>query len=288
MAGDGLLEEPLARELLDVAAGEGLDLATALLGDDDALRPTEIAQPALLLVGAVLAGVLPEPLDVVAVAGHSVGEYAACVAAGAIKAADAMRVVIERGRAMAAMREGTMSAIIGLDEDAVAAVCAEVASSGADVVVANFNAPAQTVISGSLAGIEAAEGRARERGARRVVRLNVSGAFHSPLMADAAARVAAALAAIPLAPARIPIVANVDAEPVTDPDAIRERLERQLTAPVRWIACVHRSLAMGASTLVEVGPGSVLSGLARRIVPDVVTLPAGTIAAARGVAVAAA
>jgi [acyl-carrier-protein] S-malonyltransferase len=107
-------------------------------------------------------------------------------------------------------------------------------------------------------------------------------------MADAAARVAAALAAIPLAPARIPIVANVDAEPVTDPDAIRERLERQLTAPVRWIACVHRSLAMGASTLVEVGPGSVLSGLARRIVPDVVTLPAGTIAAARGVAVAAA
>jgi [acyl-carrier-protein] S-malonyltransferase len=288
MAGDGLLEEPLARELLDVAAGEGLDLATALLGDDDALRPTEIAQPALLLVGAVLAGVLPEPLDVVAVAGHSVGEYAACVAAGAIKAADAMRVVIERGRAMAAMREGTMSAIIGLDEDAVAAVCAEVTSAGADVVVANLNAPAQTVISGSLAGIEAAEGRARERGARRVVRLNVSGAFHSPLMADAAARVAAALAAIPLAPARIPIVANVDAEPVTDPDAIRERLERQLTAPVRWIACVHRSLAMGASTLVEVGPGSVLSGLARRIVPDVVTLPAGTIAAARGVAVAAA
>jgi [acyl-carrier-protein] S-malonyltransferase len=288
MAGDGLLEEPLARELLDVAAGEGLDLATALLGDDDALRPTEIAQPALLLVGAVLAGVLPEPLDVVAVAGHSVGEYAACVAAGAIKAADAMRVVIERGRAMAAMREGTMSAIIGLDEDAVAAVCAEVASAGADVVVANLNAPAQTVISGSLAGIEAAEARARERGARRVVRLNVSGAFHSPLMADAAARVAAALAAIPLAPARIPIVANVDAEPVTDPDAIRERLERQLTAPVRWIACVHRSLAMGASTLVEVGPGTVLSGLARRIVPDVVTLPAGTIAAARGVAVAAA
>lgn len=285
MAGDGLLDEPLARELLDVAAGEGLDLANALRGDDEALRPTEIAQPALLLVEVVLADSLPEPLDVVAVAGHSVGEYAASVAAGAIQPGDAMRVVIERGRAMAAMREGTMSAIIGLDEDAVAAVCAAAGTENAEVVVANLNAPAQTVISGSVPAIEAAEAASRDRGAKRVVRLNVSGAFHSPLMADAAERVAAALTSISIARARIPVVANVDADPVTEPDAIRDHLRRQLTAPVRWIDCVNRMVAMGASTLVEVGPGSVLSGLARRIAPDVTTLPVGALAAARGLAV---
>lgn len=285
MAGGGLLEDPLVQPLLDVAAAQGLDLRAALLGDDDALRPTEVAQPALVLVETALALTLPGELDVVAVAGHSVGEYAACVAAGAIQAEDVMRLVIERGRAMAEMREGTMSAILGLDETTVAAICADVTENGAEVVVANLNAPAQTVISGTVAGVEAAEKLAQERGARRVVRLNVSGAFHSPLMDAAATRLAETLDGVDIAPARVPIVANVDATPVTDPDAIRERLRRQLTAPVRWVECVTRVVDLGASTLVEVGPGAVLSGLAKRIAPRVQTAQAATLAEARGLVV---
>lgn len=287
MAGGGLLDDPVAQALLDVAAAQGLDLRTALLGDDDALRPTDVAQPALLLVETLLALALPERIEVDAVAGHSVGEYTACVAAGAIAPADGMRLVIERGRAMAAMREGTMSAILGLEEGAVAEICREVATTGAEVVVANLNAPAQTVISGAVAAVEDAENLARERGARRVVRLNVSGAFHSPLMADAAARFAEVLDTVDISKARVPIVANVDAAAVTDPDAIRDRLRRQLTAPVRWIDCVTRVVELGAATLVEVGPGAVLSGLARRIAPGVRTLQAGSLADARGLAVTA-
>lgn len=285
MAGGGLLDDHVAQQLLDVAAAEGLDLRSALLGDDDALRPTEIAQPALLLVETVLARALPEGIAVEAVAGHSVGEYAACVAAGSITPADAMRLVIERGRAMAAMREGTMSAILGLDEAAVVALCAEVAATGAEVVVANLNAPAQTVISGTVAAVEDAENIARERGARRVVRLNVSGAFHSPLMAGAAARLGEVLDTVDIAEARVPLVVNVDAAAVTDPVDIRDRLRRQLTAPVRWIDCVTRVVELGATTLVEVGPGAVLTGLARRIAPGVRTLQAGTLDDAQGLAV---
>lgn len=287
MAGGGLLDDPLAHQLLEVAADQGLDLRRSLLGDDDALRPTEVAQPALLLVEAVLARALPSAVAVAAVAGHSVGEYAACVAAGAIDPADAMRLVIERGRAMAAMREGTMSAILGLDAAAVADICTDVTQVGAEVVVANLNAPAQVVISGTLAGVEAAENLARERGSRRVVRLNVSGAFHSPLMAGAAARLAATLDSVEISPARVPIVANVDAAAVTAPEAIRDRLRRQLTAPVRWVDCVAGLAGLGATALLEVGPGAVLSGLARRIAPGVPTLQAGSLDEARAIAVAA-
>ena len=284
MAEGGLLEEPLARELLQVAADGGLDLGAALGGGDEGLRATEVAQPALLLVEAVLAAALAADVDVVAVAGHSVGEYAACVAAGALRPDAAMRLVLERGRAMAAMREGTMSALLGIDAGAAADVCAEVArGSGETVVVANVNAPGQTVISGSVAGVDAAVTLAQSRGLRRAVRLNVSGAFHSPLMADAATAFARSLDAAAIAPARIAVVCNVDAEPVTDPAALRDRLRRQLTAPVRWVDCVERMVAMGADTLVEVGPGSVLTGLARRIAPGVRALSASTLDSVREV-----
>lgn len=286
MAG-GLDDGPMAAELLGVATSEGLDLAAALRGDDAALRPTEVAQPALLFVEAVLAAELAGGVAVAAVAGHSVGEYAACVFAGAIAPADAMRLVIARGRAMASMREGAMSAILGLDEATLADVCAEVSASGTKVVVANLNAPGQTVISGTVAGVEAAEALAQQRGARRAVRLNVSGAFHSPLMADAAERLSAVLDAVAIERARLPIVANVDATPVTEPDAIRDRLRRQLTAPVRWVDCVNRLIEMGATTLVEVGPSNVLSGLSRRIAPAAVTLQVATSEAAHGLVVTA-
>lgn len=283
MADGGLLREPAALELLQTAASSGLDLERALAGDDDALRPTEVAQPALLLVEVVLALALPGDAGVVAVAGHSVGEYAACVAAGALRPADAMRLVLERGRAMAAMREGTMSALLGLDPDTAEEACAEASAATGDVVVvANLNAPGQVVISGTVAGVEAAERAAQSRGLRRAMRLNVSGAFHSPLMAAAGDRLAAALSATELSAATVPIVANVDAEPVTEPEAIRDHLRRQLTAPVRWIDCVTRMRGLGATTLAEVGPGAVLSGLARRIAPDVASITVASLDEARG------
>jgi [acyl-carrier-protein] S-malonyltransferase len=267
---DGLIDLPIAQEMLAAASDSGLDLRAALSGDDEHLRPTEIAQPALLLVECALRSTLPETLDVVAVAGHSVGEYAAAVAANALQPSDAMRLVIERGRAMAAMHEGTMCALIGIDQDAATSVCAETASdTGEVVVVANHNAPGQLVISGSRAGVEAAAQRALTRGARRAIPLNVSGAFHSPLMADAALRFSAALDAVAIADPHPPVVCNVDARAAQSAAELRDRLREQLTSPVLWIACVERLVELGAETLIEVGPGSVLTGLAKRITPGV-------------------
>jgi [acyl-carrier-protein] S-malonyltransferase len=268
---NGLFDGPLASSLLAVATAEGLDLGAALHGSDDELRPTEIAQPALLFVELVLAAALPDGLDVVGVAGHSVGEYAAVSVAGAFSPENAMRLVIARGREMSAMTEGTMAAIIGLDAEAVAAVCDEVRSAGEVVVIGNLNAPGQVVISGSVPGVERAGALARERGARRVVPLNVSGAFHSPLMAPAAARFAQPINETPRHQLRVPVVCNVDGAAVSESDELPSRLARQLDSPVRWVDCVHALVNLGADVLVEVGPGSVLSGLARRIVPEVRT-----------------
>jgi [acyl-carrier-protein] S-malonyltransferase len=269
---DGLTDLPIALEMLAAAEASGLDLRAALAGDDDHLRPTEIAQPALLFVECALRTSLPDGLDVIAVAGHSVGEYAAAVAAGALEPADAMRLVIERGRAMAAMRDGTMCALIGIDVDAAMTVCAETQNdSGEVVVVANLNAPGQLVISGSTEGVAAAAKLALARGARRAIPLNVSGAFHSPLMTSAAAHFETALDAVAIADPHPPVVCNVDAVDVHSADALRDRLRAQLTSPVRWIDCVQRLVDLGAETLIEVGPGSVLSGLARRIAPNVRT-----------------
>jgi [acyl-carrier-protein] S-malonyltransferase len=274
---DGLSDLPIAQEMLAAADACGLDLAAALSGDDEQLRPTDIAQPVLLYVECALRSTLPADLDVVAVAGHSVGEYAAAVAAHAIAPADAMRLVIERGRAMAAMREGTMSALLSLDLETVTAVCAEAQrETGEIVIVANHNAPGQLVISGSQRGVAAAAELALARGARRVIPLNVSGAFHSPLMSDAASLFGVALDSVTLTDPNPPVVCNVDARAVHTAVELRERLREQLTAPVRWIACVERLVELGAETLIEVGPGSVLSGLARRIAPQVRALAVNT------------
>ena len=178
-----------------------------------------------------------------------------------------------------------MSALLGLDPDAADAACSDAAAAtGEVVVVANLNAPGQVVISGSVAGVEAAERAAQSRGLRRAMRLNVSGAFHSPLMAAAGERLGAALDATDVAPARVPIVANVDAEPLTEPEAIRDHLRRQLTAPGRWVDCVNRMLQLGATTLAEGGPGAVLSGLARRIAPGATTATVASLAEARALA----
>lgn len=273
---DGLTNLPIAVAMLAAAQSAGLDLGAALTGDDEHLRPTEIAQPALLLVECALRSLLPGDLDIVAVAGHSVGEYAAAVAAHALEPADAMRLVIERGRAMAEMRQGSMCALIGIEVEAATTACDDARrDTGEIVVVANHNAPGQLVISGSTTGVEAASKLALERGARRAIPLNVSGAFHSPLMGAAAARFDTALDGVRLSDPEPAVVCNVDAQDVHTATELRERLRLQLTSPVRWIDCVHRLVELGAEFLVEVGPGKVLSGLAKRIAPDVRTLSIG-------------
>ncbi|MGH7722386.1 MAG: ACP S-malonyltransferase [Candidatus Dormibacteria bacterium] len=280
----GLLDQPLAVSLLDTAAGEGLDLGAALQGSDDQLRPTQLAQPALLLVELVLAAAIPAGVDVVGVAGHSVGEYAAVSVAGAYSAEDAMRLVIRRGREMAAMTEGTMAAVLGLDAAAVEDACAEARGCGEVVVIGNLNAPGQVVISGSVSGVERAAALARARGARRITALNVSGAFHSPLMGPAAERFAAVVTTTPRAALRFPVVSNVDAVAVGDSEGLPGRLAMQLESPVRWVDCITRLVGLGAEVLVEVGPGAVLSGLNRRIAPQVRTASVNDLASASALA----
>lgn len=198
------------------------------------------------------------------VAGHSLGEYSACVAAGAIDFEDALRLVRRRGELMYQAgldRPGTMAAVLGLADDQVEAVCAEAGAAGV-VVPANYNAPGQVVISGEIAAVERACELARARGARRAIRLEVSGAFHSPLMASASRELEAALAAAPLKDAECPIIANVSAEPVRSASEIRGALSAQLLGAVRWEPTLRRLIADEA-TFVELGSGTVLRGLLR-------------------------
>lgn len=241
-------------------------------GPEDRLRATENAQPALLThsaaVSRVLAvrGIRPEWA-----AGHSLGEFSAHVAGGSLAFEDALRLVRTRGEAMAEAGRrspGTMAAILGLEPAAVEALCRAVREEGEVLEPANFNAPGQVVVSGSRDAVRRAIEAARGHGARKAIEIPVSGAFHSPLMAAAAERLADALAEVELRPARIPVVANVDASAVSEPSLIRDRLLRQLTAPVRWVECVHELRRLGATRFVEPGPGAVLTGLLRRIDPD--------------------
>lgn len=237
-------------------------------GPEEALVRTESAQPALLAHSTAVVRVLAaRGLEPDAAAGHSLGEFSAHVAAGSLSFPDAVRLVRARGEAMAAAgraRPGAMAAVLGLGEEAVAALCEAVRGDDEILAPANYNAPGQIVVSGSTAAVRRAVERAREEGAR-AVELAVSGAFHTPLMEPAAEALAAALDAVEIRRARIPVVANVDARPVREPAEIRARLLDQLTAPVRWVACVESLRALGARRFVEPGPGRVLTGLLRRI-----------------------
>lgn len=255
---------------LGVAASElSLDLPALLASDEQVLRQTAAAQPALLATELALAAELPAGLEVVGMAGHSVGEYSALAVAGALTPAAALRLVVARARAMAGAPEGAMAAVLGVDVAAVEAACAAVRATGEVVVVANVNAPTQIVISGSPGGVDAGSRALTAAGARRVVPLNVSGAFHSPLMHQAAQQFAARLAEVPLADPRVPVVSNVDGNACRSALEIRERLPRQLESAVRWTDCVHTLVdELGAEVLVEVGPGTVLSALARRLAPQ--------------------
>jgi [acyl-carrier-protein] S-malonyltransferase len=251
---DAALGEPLSRLIFD--------------GPEDRLMLTENTQPAILAVSTAACRLLESRgLTPSYVAGHSVGEYSANVAAGTFGFGDALRIVRRRGRYMqeaVPVGEGAMAAVLGLDAEKVAQACAE--SAGGEVVSpANLNGAGQVVIAGARDAVKRAGERARALGARRVVALPVSAPFHCALMKPAEERLAPELRALSARNPRVPIVANVDAEPKRDRDAAIEALVQQVSAPVRWEAVVGRLASEGVTTYVEVGPGTVLSGLVRKI-----------------------
>ncbi len=263
-----------AREVFaEVDEALGQDLSGLMFeGPEDRLILTENAQPALMAVSLAVVRVLAAeggvslPGACGLVAGHSLGEYSALTAAGAFTLADAARLLKVRGRAMqkaVPVGEGAMAALLGLDLDTVREVAAEAAADGV-CEAANDNAPGQVVVSGARAAVEAAVEIAKRRGAKRAVLLPVSAPFHCALMAPAAEAMAEALAGVDIAAPAVPVVANVTAAPVGDPDTIRRLLVEQVTGVVRWRECVLAMRDAGVDELVELGAGKVLSGLAKR------------------------
>ena len=251
----------------DAALGDSLS-ALCYDGPDDRLMLTENTQPAILAMSTAVARLVKSRgVDAAFAAGHSLGEYSAHVAAGTISFADALRIVRRRGRYMqeaVPVGEGAMAAILGLDAAAVAQACAD-AAEGQVVTPANLNAPGQIVIAGHAAAVARAGDRAKAAGAKRVIALSVSAPFHCPLMKPAEERLAPELRALPANAPGIPVIANVDAEPKrTAVDAI-EALVRQVSSPVRWEDVVKRLAAEGVTTCIELGPGSVLAGLIKKI-----------------------
>jgi len=260
---------PEARETYDLADKIlGFPLAKLCFeGPEDELRLTSNTQPAIFTTSIACLRLLErEGVRADVTAGHSVGEYAALVAAGAIPFEKALALVRKRGQLMqdaGAMRVGTMAAVIGLSADEVIAACQRAEGRGV-VEPANFNAPGQVVISGEADAVQAASEIAKEAGARKVVPLRVSGAFHSRLMAPAAQQLAVELNRTHFDDAEVPVVANVTASPVCGPHAIRDALARQIAGAVRWEESVRWMLADGVDVFVELGPGNVLAGLVKR------------------------
>jgi [acyl-carrier-protein] S-malonyltransferase len=285
MAADLSAAFPAARDTLaaiDKALGVPLSRLMAE-GPEDELQMTHNAQPAILAHSAAVLAVLEGRLgSVVAAAGHSLGEYTGYLAAGALTAPDAARLVRRRGELMreaGLARPGAMAAVLGLATADVEAACTAASNPQDGVVVAaNQNAPDQTVISGDPGAVEAAGAGCKERGAKRVLPLRVSGAFHSPLMAPAVAGLAVALAEASWRTPRFPVVANASATPVTDPAQARRLLAEQLTAPVRWVECIETAAALDPDArFLEIGPGTVLAGLLKRIRPQAICSSLGTI-----------
>jgi [acyl-carrier-protein] S-malonyltransferase len=260
-------------EAVDAALGEKLS-TLCFEGPEEALKLTANTQPAILAVSAAAAAVLARAgVTPDFVAGHSLGEYSALVAAGAITAADAARAVRARGTFMqeaVPAGQGAMSAVLGLDPARVTALCAEVAAAtGLVVSPANFNEPAQTVIAGATAAVEQAGVRLKEAGAKRVLPLPVSAPFHCALMAPVKPRLEAVLRASAWRAPACPVVTNVEARPNAELDRVIPLLVEQVTAPVRWIECVEELARQGVTRVVEVGPGRVLCGLVKRIAPGI-------------------
>lgn len=242
-------------------------------GPDEELMMTYNTQPAILTASTACSLVLQEEgLRPDIVAGHSLGEYSALVAAEAVSFADAVRTVRQRGRFMqeaVPLGEGAMAAILGLDEDRIKAVCAEVGSRDGTVEAVNFNCPGQIVIAGAAKAVEAAVDALKAAGAKRAVILNVSAPFHSTLMKPAAERLAEVLDTIVIKDVKVPVAANVDGQLETAAAVIKASLVRQAASPVLWIACVRQIQAFGAENIVEVGPGKTLTGFNRKIDKDI-------------------
>jgi len=267
---DNCPEAHAAFDKVDSAAGRRISIL-CFDGPDATLKETANTQPALFAASmASLAACRAAGLEPSAVAGHSVGEYAALVAAGALTLEEGARLVERRGAAMsesASETSGTMAAVLSLTPDVIAEVCVEVNHVGV-VVVANLNAPGQTVISGETPAVEAAIELLKAKGAKRVVPLVVSGAFHSPLMAMAAASMQRELRFAEVSDPAIPIIANVTAQYETTAAEVRETLSAQVAGPVRWVETIELLVADGYSTFIECGSGNVLAGLIKRIAPE--------------------
>ena len=291
MGRDLITVSPAARRIF-ATADETLDYPLSELcfsGPEADLTATENAQPALLTTSMALLAAMQELLgdrleQPIVVAGHSLGEFSALVAGGALDFTTALRLVRRRGELMAAAHEGSMAAIIGLGADMLEQICQEVSAAlqnehaHGTVVIANYNAPDQLVISGSVVAVEHASMLAKSRGAKRVIPLKVSAAFHSPLMIEAAEGMAQALTNATVYDLTIPLIANVTAELLYHADDVRREIVAQVVAPVRWIASIQRMVALGVETFVEIGPGKVLTGLIRRIVPGARLINVGTFA----------
>ncbi len=281
MASELLSRNGEARDLFDRAGRVlGLDLAgVCTTGNEAILTRTDIAQPALLTTCVAWLGIVRgRGIEPCLLAGHSLGEFSAWVAAGALDFDAAVRLVRRRGELMeeaAGLNPGGMVAVIGLSDEAVREVCEKARSSGV-VVPANYNCPGQVVVSGQPAALEkVAELTKAARG--RAMPIKVSGAFHSSLMDDAAHEFSRLVAALPISEPTVPVVANTTAEDVRTADAIRDVMSRQMTSPVLWTASIRRMVAGGVTRFIEVGPGQVLSKLIQRISADVEAVSAETL-----------
>lgn len=273
MGKDLLQKFPTAQKYFDEAKEIlGFNIQEIMFdGDAAALKQTKVTQPAVFL-HSVLAYLSLQSNDAAMTAGHSLGEFSALVAAGVLNFSDALSLVAQRAKAMqeaCELQPSTMAAVLGLDDEAVVACCEKITEEV--VVAANFNCPGQIVISGSMAGIALAEQALKDQGAKRVLPLQVGGAFHSPLMMPAQEKLAAAIAQTNFSEAVCPVYQNIDGKPYTAPDIIKENLIKQLTGAVRWTQCVQNMVADGATNFVECGPGAVLQGLVKKIATGVST-----------------
>ena len=271
MGADLYEKYPQAKEMFDKADEIlGFQISKIMFsGTDEELRQTKVTQPAVFLHSVVLAKVLGDNFKPDMVAGHSLGEFSALVAAGAMNFEDGLRLVSKRALAMQKACEAvpsTMAAVLALPDEKVEEICA--ATEGV-VVPANYNCPGQLVISGEIPAVDAACEAAKAAGAKRALRLPVGGAFHSPLMEPAREELAKAIAETPFSKPVCPVYQNVSTTAVTDPEEIKKNLIAQLTAPVKWTQSVRNMVAYGATVFVEVGPGKVLQGLVKKIEPSV-------------------
>ncbi len=279
-----------AREIYDTAE-DILELPIKKIsfeGPEEVLKQTQYTQPAIFVHSVVVGRLIRQMgIEPAGAAGHSLGEYTALVCAGALAFTDALKLVKIRGELMQHSGEknpGTMAAILGASAEQVEEICQEASAAGI-VQPANFNAPGQIVISGSIEGVHRAMELVKERGIGKVRELVVSGAFHSPLMKDALAGLIEALEAVNIQPARFPVYSNVEAQPVQDPERIRQLLEQQLLSPVRWVSIIQNMIADGYTDFYEVGPGKVLQGLQKRINREYPCKAVGTVEALNQVTV---